>query len=219
MRKSIKANELHDLSQEDAHIDENVTVNIDEADVLRDTLSDLLRNLLSDRVFADTLPEMIAENVPYFSQLQYTQTSTHGPNPAEHLTRSTPHEGNLSDREQSLTSSSVDQDKYVAQRHPLPLPISSTPSSLFDFEPKANHEETERLKNNPNLISITEDIVENTLWNILQEAYHHEFSLTARPRLIALPPKRQSPLLTRANLQQTDAHQLPAPLIMTESIE
>ena len=222
LRKSNKGNELHDLSQEEANVDEQLTVNTDEGDVLRDTLSDLLRNLLSDRVFADTLPEMIAENVPYFSQLQYSQTSSDtvtGHDQQESLTRLTQHEGILSDHDHSLASSSIDQDKYVSHRHLRPLPISSTPSSLYDFEPKPSHEETERLKNNPNLISLTEDIVENTLWNILQEAYQSEFSLTARPRLIALPPKRQSPLLTRANLQQTDANQLPPPLIMTESIE
>ncbi|CAM2698531.1 unnamed protein product, partial [Rotaria socialis] len=51
-----------------------ITVNEEEADLLRSTLSDLLRNLLSDRVFADTLPDMISETVPYFSQLKYTRT-------------------------------------------------------------------------------------------------------------------------------------------------
>ena len=67
-----------------------------------------------------------------------------------------------------------------------------------------------------------EDIVENTIWNILQEAYHNEFSLTSRPRLIALPPKRQSPVVPRVNPQQTDVSQSsfpPPPLIMTESFD
>ena len=62
----------------DGNNNEPLTVNVEEADLLRGTLSDLLRNLLSDRVFADTLPEMIAEPVPYFSQLRYTPPTRDG---------------------------------------------------------------------------------------------------------------------------------------------
>ncbi|CAF4621922.1 unnamed protein product, partial [Rotaria magnacalcarata] len=72
-----------------------------------------------------------------------------------------------------------------------------------------------------NITALTEDVLENTLWNILQEAYHSEFSLTARPRLIALPPKRQSSSLTRANLQgSSNQFIFPSPpLILTESFD
>jgi hypothetical protein len=37
--------------------------------------------------------------------------------------------------------------------------------------------------------SLIENIFENTISNILTEAFNKEFSLTSRPRLIALPPK------------------------------
>jgi hypothetical protein len=37
--------------------------------------------------------------------------------------------------------------------------------------------------------SIIENIIENTLGNILIEAFNNEFNITSRPRLIALPPK------------------------------
>jgi hypothetical protein len=37
-----------------------------------------------------------------------------------------------------------------------------------------------------------ETIIENTLSNILTEAFNNEFNITARPRLIALPPKIQN---------------------------
>jgi hypothetical protein len=41
----------------------------------------------------------------------------------------------------------------------------------------------------PTFSSLIENILENTLANIMSEAFQKEFSLTNRPRLIALPPK------------------------------
>ena len=99
--------------------------------------------------------------------------------------------------------------------------MSSTPGSS-DSDLKTTFDEHQSLKNNPNITSLVEETIENTLWNILQEAYHNEFSLTARPRLIALPPKRQSSLSLRTMLQQTDSNQTnisTPPLIMTESYD
>ncbi|CAF4088418.1 unnamed protein product, partial [Adineta steineri] len=93
---------------------------------------------------------------------------------------------------------------------------------LPDFEQKSHIHDIEHVKSNPNITSLMEDVLENTIWNILQEAYHSEFSLTARPRLIALPPKRQSPSLQRATFKQTDTHQSTfpqPPVIMTESFD
>ena len=226
VRRSLKANELHNLSA-DEH-SEPLTVNVEEADVVRGTLSDLLRSLLSDRVFADTLPEMIAENIPFFAQLQYTASDDTDDSTPQELdtnrfkgqrTHLTPVDGPLSDRDASIVWSNLEQDKQVSHRK-RPLPISSTPSSMFDYEHRGAADETEHLKTNPNLTSLVEDVIENTLWNILQEAYHSEFSLTARPRLIALPPKRPLSQLTQANLQKSEAtHAAPLPTITTESIE
>lgn len=45
------------------------------------------------------------------------------------------------------------------------------------------------LKSSPEFGSMIEGLLENTLSNILTEAFNKEFSLTSRPRLIALPPK------------------------------
>ena len=215
--------------ESDRYADEKLTVNTEEADLLRGTLSDLLRNLLCDRVFADTLPEMIAEPIPYFSQLQYSSLAKdeHDSHQDSRLSRDPPlhahfDDSNAIEHDQSLTWSMAEQDKSFHDRPDYPSKkeakhVSSTPVSLSDFESKPHLEENERLKTNPNVTSLVEDVVENTLWNILQEAYQNEFSLTARPRLIALPPKRQSSLLTRANLQKTDYSS--PPLITTESFE
>ena len=200
--------------------DHDLIVSIDEADLLGSTLSDLLRSLLSDRVFVDTLPEMIAENIPYFSQLKFTQPSARSTEQKHDVHSAPSNETNISEHERGTISSSAEQGGSMPIPHERLLPNSSSPSTLYDFDAKASAEENERLKNNPNMTSLMEDVLENTLWNILQEAYHGEFSLTARPRLIALPPKRQTSLLTHANLQQSDSKQpLLPPLIMTESFE
>jgi hypothetical protein len=236
--------ELIDYEDEelDSNNNEQLTVTIEEADLLRGTLSDLLRNLLSDRVFADTLPEMIAESIPYFTQLQYTRSPRNNNEQQQQQQQDNrllkdsqirPYldDVNIDEHDQSLTWSIGEQETHFFTRneqHPkgkhqkYRKETLSTPGSLNDFELKQNLEENERLKNNPNITSLVEDVIENTIWNILQEAYHSEFSLTARPRLIALPPKRQSSLLIRTNLQQTDSNQFnfpSPPLIMTESFD
>jgi len=54
--------------------------------------------------------------------------------------------------------------------------------------------------------SLIENIFENTISNILTEAFNKEFSLTTRPRLIALPPKLNSPNLSaNANNNNPDS--------------
>jgi hypothetical protein len=180
---------------------------------------------------------MIAESIPLFSQLKFTPSST---NTNEQLqeqesrlskdyqTQANPDEVAAGESDQSLLWSSGDQENNLNRTKPThsngqdPKRIISASSTLSDIEQKQTIKENENVTNNPNITSLMEDIVENTVWNILQEAYHNEFSLTARPRLIALPPKRQSPLLTRVNLQQTDFSQSnfpPPPLIMTESFD
>lgn len=236
LKSKLKDDEelINDEEDADTKTNEQLIVTTEEADLLRGILSDLLRNLLSDRIFADTLPEMIAETIPYFSQLQYTQSprDTNGQQLKDSHTRVYLDDVNIDDQDQTLAWSIGDQENNYSNRtehHPQQQQQKSihqkprrqtlsTPGSSSDLELKQNFEENERLKTNPNITSLIEDITENTIWNILQEAYHSEFSLTARPRLIALPPKRQSSLLTRANLQQTDLFPSP-PLIMTESFD
>ncbi|ESN93179.1 hypothetical protein HELRODRAFT_181293 [Helobdella robusta] len=40
--------------------------------------------------------------------------------------------------------------------------------------------------------TLCENMLENSIYNILMEAYYGQFNLTARPRLVALPPKFNS---------------------------
>lgn len=194
--------------------------------MLRTTLSDLLRNLLCDRVFADTLPEMVAESIPFFAQLQFTPPERdEQERQGSTLSRDDVHIG---EGDRSLVWSSIDQEATsthtkISQSNRLPLkPILSASSSLSEFEPKQTLAASRHITSDPNVTSLMEDVLENTLWNVMQEAYHNEFSLTARPRLIALPPKRQSPVVPRAPPQVSDSTQAmfpPPPLIMTESFD
>lgn len=45
----------------------------------------------------------------------------------------------------------------------------------------------------PSFANVVEDVIENTLMNILLEAANGEVNITARPRLIALPPRKGTP--------------------------
>ena len=44
--------------------------------------------------------------------------------------------------------------------------------------------------------SVLESLLENTLLNVMQEAFHQEFNITTRPRLVALPPRPHSAAAT-----------------------
>jgi hypothetical protein len=176
---------------------------------------------------------MIAEPIPYFVQLRYTPSprDSRAQQQDRNLVKDSPFRAylddvNIPEHDQSLTWSIGEQEKphrnRSEQQAKYAKRISSTPGSSIDLDLKVTSEENQSLKNNPNIISLVEDTLENTIWNILQEAYHNEFSLTARPRLIALPPKRQSSLSMRAIIQPTDSNQATfstPPLIMTESFD
>jgi hypothetical protein len=84
------------------------------------------------------------------------------------------------------------------------------------------------LKSSPEFGSMIENLLENTLSNILTEAFNREFSLTSRPRLIALPPKSSQGQMTTtastANLAKRtatpvmDARSLITPVSPTLSV-
>ena len=210
LKNSLNTDE--DEQQQQQQSNEQITATVDEADLLRSTLADLLRNLLSDRVFADTLPDMIAEPIPFFTQLQYTKMS----NDDQQSSNDSLDRGYPEEQDRSLAWSIDDHGKALFQRKEKASKHRRlSPQSSTDFGTKISFDENDNLINNPNLTSVIEEVLENTLWNILQEAYHNEFSLTSRPRLIALPPKRPSNLLTQINQNKYPT----PPLIMTESIE
>ena len=53
--------------------------------------------------------------------------------------------------------------------------------------------QSQTLKKMPEFGSLVESIVADTLTNIIQEAFQQEFNITARPRMIALPPRVGTP--------------------------
>ena len=63
-----------------------------------------------------------------------------------------------------------------------------------------------------------EGLLENTLSNILTEAFNKEFSLTSRPRLIALPPKSSHtsiPFISSTNTMLAHAKKTPTMEVMS----
>jgi len=54
--------------------------------------------------------------------------------------------------------------------------------------------------------SVIENVFENTISNILTEAFNKEFSLTSRPRLIALPPKLTNGYTQSSSLEMNSSN-------------
>ena len=118
---------------------------------------------------------MVAESVPFFAQLQFTSPSK-TENEKRPASGSSKDEVNVVDGEQSLVWSSVDQEQIpMLSKTPhsiLSQPkrlLSTSSSSLSDLEQKQTSATSPHISYNPNVRSLTEDILENTLWGILEQ--------------------------------------------------
>ncbi|CAF1519688.1 unnamed protein product, partial [Adineta steineri] len=155
---------------------EQLTIKVEEADLLRSTLSDLLRNLLCDRVFADSLPEMMNESIPFFSQLKYTEVPKDNneqeePNDSskDDQIQTNLDEASIRETDQSLLwSSTLQENTSFLTKTTQPttsclkriISTSSSSSSLPDFEQKSHIHDIEHVKSNPNITSLMEDVLE-----------------------------------------------------------
>jgi len=101
--------------------------------------------------------------------------------------------------------------------------IDSSKTKLTNIDELSVHS----LKSSPEFGTMVENLLENTLANILTEAFNREFSLTSRPRLIALPPKSShgqvaatasSANLAKGNATPIDGRLLATPLSPTLSV-
>jgi hypothetical protein len=179
----------------------------DEADLLSLTLNGLIRNLLDDDQFHEACMGLICEPIPYFQQ--FTSARQVGSVPVVVEDEMVPVvvtnidvNGNVPDEPVMMPSNDIDPIFEPSVRvenqseSPLWAPGNQIPNNLSDDPNDASFTEEERkfqmkqkIKKLPEFGSMAESLIENTLFNIIQEAFHQEFNITARPRLVALPPK------------------------------
>ncbi|XP_071368292.1 cilia- and flagella-associated protein 65 [Centroberyx affinis] len=143
-------------------------------DILTHTLTSLLRSLLDDPTFHQSLVSGVSEPVPYFSQLR--ETTQHSPLPSSPYVASSPSLQHIHPMSSSSAPpsrpqllSGVAEVGVREQRGTVGGVGSSGWSSDFIFD-------------------LCEDVLLNTLQNLMMEAFLGELVLTAHPRTIVLPP-------------------------------
>ncbi|GAA6072785.1 cilia- and flagella-associated protein 65 isoform X3 [Tachysurus ichikawai] len=145
-----------------------------ERDLLIHTLTSVLRSLLDDPAFHQELQNTLNDPVPYFTQLRPASPSL------PMTSTETPH-ANYS---VCLTASRPDT---VAHSH-TQSKGDYKPQSCQELNPKLREQVQKSIRRSPEFGDLMEEILLNTLQNLMTEAFLGELVLTARPRSIALPP-------------------------------
>ncbi|KAL5005595.1 hypothetical protein ScPMuIL_016753 [Solemya velum] len=169
-----------------------------EADVLSGVLNNVIRGLLDDTYFHEAIRKVAREPVPYFCQIRELPSQEPSdlgesvpisPVPASLLSA-----GKASERSTpvSVVSSSKSLDSLPGE-----MDMKLTPRHTQEEMRRARSAETKLqhrrgVKKMPEFGNTAESMMENTILNILSEALAGEFSVTARPRFIALPKRPTS---------------------------
>ncbi|NXF31945.1 CFA65 protein, partial [Nyctibius bracteatus] len=150
-----------------------------ELQIVTDILTDVIRDLLENTQFHDTVRRTLDEPIPYFSQYRCAESAE------------------LQDRTQcskvhSRVSASPDlypeKDGDMKETRQETSPNNDLLESWEIFHQEQLREQKKMMSRQPAFGNLVELVLENMLQNILMEASRGEVVLTARPRVIALPP-------------------------------
>ncbi|XP_065416527.1 cilia- and flagella-associated protein 65 isoform X3 [Chrysemys picta bellii] len=161
-----------------------------EMQVVTDLLTAVIRGLLEDTQFHQAVSRSLAEPMPYFHQFWTAESAKHqgrkrspggssraSPSPAP-CAKDKP--GEEEERQEECEMSLVTSPMAAGEE---------PPDSLRDIlHQEQLREEKETITRLPAFGNLLELVLENTLQNIMVEASRGEVVLTARPRVIALPP-------------------------------
>ncbi|NWX98190.1 CFA65 protein, partial [Nothoprocta ornata] len=150
-----------------------------EMQIVTDILTGVIRCLLEDTQFHDRVTRSLDEPIPYFSQLRCQES-------AESEDRG------QSSRAPSRVSPSPDlypeeEDEGMKEMRQETFPSNDSPVS-WERMNDLPHQEQKMIRRQPAFGNLVELVLENTLQNILIEASRGDVVLTARPRVITLPP-------------------------------
>lgn len=153
-----------------------------ERDILTHTLTSLLRSLLDDPEFHQELQNTLIEPAPYFTQLR----------PASPLQPTTPSETPYADNTDCFTelrpsTHHTESTDILAHTH-AQSGEECEPQPCQELNPKIRKQVQESIRKSAEFGDLMEEILLNTLQNLMTEAFLGELVLTARPRIIALPP-------------------------------
>ncbi|NXV75496.1 CFA65 protein, partial [Atlantisia rogersi] len=150
-----------------------------ELQIVTDILTGVISNLLESTQFHDAVRRSLDEPIPYFSQFQHKESVE------------------LQGRRQCSTVPSrvsASPDLYPekgGERREMRQEASPNNDLLESWERMSEilQQEQEMTSRQPAFGNLVELVLRNTLQNILIEASRGEVMLTARPRVIALPPQ------------------------------
>ncbi|NXQ35424.1 CFA65 protein, partial [Alaudala cheleensis] len=148
-----------------------------ELEVVTDILTGVIRSVLENNDFQKSVRKIQHEPIPYFSQFQSAKSAE------------------LQDSREGSTipsrvsaSTDLDLEKDGEKKK---MSYKTSPSDLLESCETFHHKqlrEKDIISRQPAVGNLVELVLENTLQNILIEASRGEVVLTARPRVIALPP-------------------------------
>ncbi|NXU14680.1 CFA65 protein, partial [Pardalotus punctatus] len=148
-----------------------------ELEVVTDILTGVIRSLLENGHFQKAVRKIQDDPIPYFSQFQSAKSAE---------LQDSRQGSTIPSRVSALTN--LDLEKDGEKKEPSQ---GTSPSDLLEswkiFQHK-NLREKEMISRKPVVGNLVELLLENTLQNILIEASLGEVVLTARPRVITLPP-------------------------------
>ncbi|XP_067934870.1 cilia- and flagella-associated protein 65-like [Watersipora subatra] len=172
-----------------------------EGEMLTGVIANVLRSLVDDPSFHQSVTKLASESTPYFSQFhQGVNLISDSPRDEQlksgvdivELKSDAPgsqgHKQVLRSVSQTQATELPAQTKEKSRSKTRPTNATSSISKQPSQPPSSD-----ALIRNPSFANLVEDVLENTLMNILLEAANGEVNITARPRLIALPPRKGTP--------------------------
>ncbi|NXC37869.1 CFA65 protein, partial [Penelope pileata] len=162
-----------------------VTASKQELQIVTDVLAGVIRGVLESTQFHNAVRRSLEEPIPYFSQLQCEEPSKAQDNGQ---CSTVPSRASTSP---DLHTEEDGERKETCQESPPSNEFMESWEKLSEvFHHEQLREQKEVMRRQPAFRSLVNLVLENTLQNILVEASRGEVVLTARPRVIALPPSR-----------------------------
>ncbi|XP_044294405.1 cilia- and flagella-associated protein 65 [Varanus komodoensis] len=180
-----------------------------EAQLVTDLLSTVIKGLLEESQFQEAVIRKLAEPIPYFCQFWSEESAKQKQSPGGTFTTTSPElstrtEGEDSEGREASPEGTVDAEETLS----------------VIIRKEQFREQKESIIRLPAFANLAEMVLDNAIQNILVEASHGEVVLTARPRIIALPPvfsqKRVSPIVSLHNQPASQPSALPVINILSE---
>ncbi|OXB77111.1 UNVERIFIED_CONTAM: hypothetical protein H355_007758 [Colinus virginianus] len=156
------------------------TASKEELQIVTDVLTGVIRGLLENTQFHNAVRRSLQEPIPYFSQFQHEKSAK--------TQQCSTVPSRLSAYPDLFTKEDGEGKEMRQESSPSNDFLGSWEGLSEIFHHEQLREQKTMMKRHPTFRNLVEMVLENTLQNILVEASCGEVVLTARPRVIALPP-------------------------------